>query len=108
MSNRDPAFPVGLGGTQAEAQGGTCLSACALQSGPLGASTRCHHGTVWTYGLFDFDPGRDGDEDAWAAKLAAESWQTWAAGRGPWIKLDGRLLRRWSLRREAAVVARTP
>lgn len=53
-----------------------------------------------TYGLFDFDPERDGDEEAWAPKLAAEGWRTWDAGSGPWIELTGRRLRRWSLRRD--------
>ena len=63
---------------------------------------------MWTYGLFDFDPERDGDEEAWAAKLAAEGWRTWAAGAGPWIKLDGRLIRRWSLRRVVDRRGRAP
>ncbi len=55
---------------------------------------------MFTYSLFDYDPERDGDEEAWAAKLAAEGWRTWEPGPGPWITLEGRQLRRWSLRRE--------
>jgi len=57
---------------------------------------------MFAYGLFDFDPERDGDEEAWAFKLAAGGWRTWAAGTGPWITLEGRRLRRWSLRKEIA------
>ena len=38
---------------------------------------------VWTYGMFDYYPERDGDEEAWAATLAAEGWRTCEAGPGP-------------------------
>lgn len=66
---------------------------------------RYGHGPMWTYELFD--PERDGDEAERAAKLAAEGWRTWAAGLGPWITLEGRRLRRWSLRREVGLLVKT-
>ena len=52
------------------------------------------------YSLIDYDPERDGDEETWARELSENGWRTWAAGSGPWITLEGRRLRRWSLRRE--------
>ena len=55
---------------------------------------------MWTYALHDYDPERDGDEEAWAAKLAEQGCRMWEPGPGPWITLEGRRLRRWSLRRE--------
>ena len=55
---------------------------------------------MWTYAVHDYDPERDGDEEVWAASLAAQGWRMWEAGPGPWITLEGRRLRRWSLRRE--------
>jgi hypothetical protein len=55
---------------------------------------------VFTYTLLDYDPERDGDEEAWAADLAEQGWQMWEPGPGPWIKLEGRRLRRWSIRGE--------
>lgn len=54
---------------------------------------------MWTYGLFDDDPEGDGDAEAVARNLAVQGWRTWDAGIGPWITLEGRRLRRWSLRR---------
>jgi hypothetical protein len=52
------------------------------------------------YALHDYDPERDGDVEAWAASLAEQAWRMWEPGPGPWISLEGRRLRRWSLRRE--------
>ena len=52
------------------------------------------------YALHDYDPERDGDEEAWAAAMAEQGWRMWEPGPGPWITLEGRRLRRWSLRRE--------
>lgn len=52
---------------------------------------------MWTYSLFDYDPEGDGDEETWAAQLAAERWRTWDAGTGAWITLEGRRRRPWSL-----------
>jgi len=59
---------------------------------------------VWTYAIHDFDPERDGDGEEWAASLAEEGWRMWEPGPGPWITLEGRRLRRWSLRRETPQV----
>ena len=56
--------------------------------------------TVWTYGLFDYDPEPGDDEEEWARELAEQGWRTWTPGPGPWITLEGRRLRRWSLRRD--------
>jgi hypothetical protein len=71
-----------------------------VAAGPTGVGGGCDHGGVWIYTLIDYDPERGGDEEAWARKLAEQGWRTWDAGVGPWITLEGRQLRRWSLRRE--------
>ncbi|GGL27798.1 hypothetical protein H9L10_03455 [Phycicoccus endophyticus] len=55
---------------------------------------------AWEYRLHDFDPARDGDEEEWAQARAAEGWQMWASP-GAWVSIEGRRLRRWSLRRPA-------
>ena len=60
----------------------------------------CQHGRMLTYALHDYDPERDGDEEAWADKVAGQGWRMWEPGPGPWITVNGRRLRRWSLRRE--------
>ena len=52
------------------------------------------------YALYDYDPERHGNEGAWAAALSEQGWRMWEPGPGPWITLEGRRLRRWSLRRE--------
>ena len=46
------------------------------------------------------DPERDRNEEAWAAALSEQGWRMWEPGPGPWTTLEGRRLRRWSLRRE--------
>ena len=58
------------------------------------------------YALHDYDPERDGDEEAWAASLAEQGRRMWEPGPGPWITLEGRRLRRLSLRRGDLPVAR--
>ena len=40
----------------------------------------------------------DGDEETWARAVAAEGWETWHS-TGVWFTLEGRRVRRWSLRR---------
>ena len=47
----------------------------------------------------DDDRERDGDEKAWAATGRAGLVDV-GCGSGPWITLEGRMLRRWSLRRD--------
>ncbi len=93
------AFLKALGtAAMRECQQGSVRPTCG-RGQPGGVGSRCDHGRVWTYSLFDYDPERDGDEEAWAAKLAVEGWRTWTPGPGPWIVLEGRTVRRWSLRR---------
>jgi hypothetical protein len=53
------------------------------------------------YTLHDCDSKRDGGEEAWAASLP-EHGRRCEPSPGPWVKLWGRRLRRWSLRRETA------
>ena len=60
----------------------------------------CQQGRMLMYALHDYDPERDGDEEAWARELAQQGWRTWEPGAGPWITLGRRRVRRWSLRRE--------
>jgi hypothetical protein len=55
---------------------------------------------MWTYRLADFDPSAGVVEEEWARGLAAEGWQMWLPGSGPWVELNGRRVRRWSVRRE--------
>lgn len=43
---------------------------------------------------------RGATEEEWARRLAAEGWQMWLPGSGPWVELNGRRVRRWSVRRE--------
>jgi hypothetical protein len=54
---------------------------------------------MWRYTLVSWDPATDGPEHEWARKLAAEGWQMWDAGSGPWVEVNGRRVVRWSLRR---------
>ena len=54
--------------------------------------------TGWQHTTRDYDPATDGNEEAWARTVAAEGWQTWTAS-GVWITLEGRRIRRWTLRR---------
>jgi hypothetical protein len=35
------------------------------------------------YALHDYDPERDGDQEAWAASLAKQGWRMWEPGSGP-------------------------
>jgi len=58
----------------------------------------CQHGRVLIYSLFDFDPERDGEEEAWARAVAAEGWRTWHP-TGVWVTVGSRRVRRVSLRR---------
>lgn len=53
----------------------------------------------WQYRLTDFDPDGGETEEEWAAQLAAEGWRMWRPGAGPWVSINGRRVRRWSLRR---------
>lgn len=73
--------------------------------GALGVGGPCRLRLCGPTGVHDYDPERDGDEQAWAAALAAQGWRPWDAGAGPSITLEGRRLRRWSLRREASTPA---
>lgn len=50
--------------------------------------------------LADFDPSAGMAEDEWARGLAAQGWQIWAPGAGPWVELNGRRVRRWTVRRQ--------
>jgi len=43
----------------------------------------CHHGPMLLYALHDYDPERDGDQEAWAASLAKQGWRMWEPGSGP-------------------------
>ncbi|MFQ6170357.1 hypothetical protein ACK8HX_02020 [Oryzobacter sp. R7] len=56
----------------------------------------------WTYLVHDFDPAGSETEDEWAARVAGEGWRTWAPGAGPWVTINRRRVRRWSLRRWVA------
>ncbi len=47
---------------------------------------------VFTYTLVDYDAERDGDEEAWAAKLAEQGWRMWEPGPGPLDYAVGRRL----------------
>lgn len=53
----------------------------------------------WTYLTHDFDPDAGETEEEWAARLAGEGWRMWIRGGGSWIEINGRRVRRWSLRR---------
>ena len=55
---------------------------------------------MWTYGLFDYDPDLDGTEEEWASRMAEQGWQMWTPGRGQWVDVGGRHVRRWNLRRQ--------
>ncbi|KGN41868.1 hypothetical protein [Knoellia aerolata] len=50
------------------------------------------------YALMDYDPVTDGDEADWARELDANGWRTWH-GTGVWVEVNGRRVRRWSVRR---------
>lgn len=50
------------------------------------------------YTLADYDPAHDGDEVEWARALDAQGWRVWHA-TGVWVTINGRQLRRWSVRR---------
>lgn len=52
------------------------------------------------YGLHDWDPEGPETEEEWAARLAAEGWRMWTPGKGSWIVVNGKRLKRWSLRWE--------
>lgn len=55
---------------------------------------------VWRYSLFDYPvDGSEGDLETWCARLAEDGWQLWDAGIGAVIDLNGREVRRLSLRR---------
>lgn len=54
---------------------------------------------VWRYTLRDLLP--TDDAEAWALALAAEGWRLWPKGTGVLITIDGREMRRYSLRRWA-------
>ena len=53
----------------------------------------------WTYLCHDFDPDQGQTEEEWAAELAEQGWRMWTPGPGPWVTINGRRVRRWSLRR---------
>lgn len=57
--------------------------------------------TGWQHTLLDFDPEGPETEEQWAARVAAEGWRMWTPGPGPWVSVNGKRLRRWSLRRES-------
>lgn len=50
------------------------------------------------YGLFDWDPDGDKTEEQWATRLAGEGWRMHTPGPGSWVTVNGRRVRRWSLR----------
>lgn len=54
---------------------------------------------MWTYTLRDYDPEAGQTEEDWAREQAAEGWQMWDAGHGAWVHINGRRVKRWSLRR---------
>lgn len=74
-----------------------------VQTGRMGALSfadrvdpAAPHG--WQYSLVDWDPTGDVSEENWARALAAAGWRMWI-GPGPWVDVNGRRVRRWSLRR---------
>lgn len=69
---------------------------------------RRYFSRMWTYRLADFDPSAGVAEEEWARRLAAEGWQMWSPGPGPWIELNGRRVRRWNVRREGGGYFRSP
>lgn len=56
-------------------------------------------GQVWKYSLRDLRPGDDPEQ--WALDLAAEGWRMWPKGTGVMVTINGREVRRYSLRRWA-------
>lgn len=52
----------------------------------------------WQYTTRDYDPGADADELEWARAVALEGWRIWHPS-GVWVEVNGRRVRRWSLRR---------
>ncbi len=67
----------------------------AVAAGPSGAGGEGEYPRVWTYGLFDFDPKRDGDEAVWAGRAGrAGVADVGTRGSRPWRTLEGRRLRR--------------
>ena len=54
---------------------------------------------MWQYTLRDYDPELVQPEDDWAREQAAQGWQMWDAGHGAWVDINGRRVKRWSLRR---------
>ena len=55
--------------------------------------------STWQYSARTWDPDRDGDEEEWARRTAADGWRTWLEATGAWVRIDGRPVRVWSLRR---------
>lgn len=54
---------------------------------------------MWRYFLFDYPmDGSEGDLETWCARLAEDGWQLWDAGIGAVIDVNGREVRRLSLR----------
>lgn len=54
---------------------------------------------VWKYTLRDLEKGDDPEQ--WALALAAEGWRLWPKGTGVLVTINGRQVRRYSLRRWA-------
>lgn len=58
---------------------------------------------MWRYRLFDLDP--DSDIDDALERYAKAGWQTWAAGRGALVVVNGVRVHRVSLRRDEGMTA---
>lgn len=52
----------------------------------------------YQYTLMDYDPDVDGSELEWAKRVDAAGWRSWHES-GVWVQMNGRLVRRWALRR---------
>lgn len=79
---------------------GTSLRGTASRRSRAGVPVGRYLALMWIYRLADFDPSAGVAEEEWARRLAAEGWQMWLPGSGPWIDMNGRQVRRWSVRCE--------
>ncbi len=54
---------------------------------------------MWQHTLRDYNPEHGQTEEDCARAQAAEGWQMWDAGHGASVDMNGRRVKRWSLRR---------
>lgn len=68
----------------------------SAMSTPASMLEQAPHG--YEYRLVDWDPTGGVTEEDWARELSGQGWRMWV-GAGPWVTINSRRLRRWSLRR---------